>query len=1051
MLPAGALPGIAPRSCGSLAQYGYLGQVYDIQGNLHAACDAFTRALYRFQQCGDWVREATVLQMLVSTLVRSAERHKTTVNTAEVQENLYRYAQLLHLHPEGVDAGMAFRRRLSAWGLELPRVERGQRTAQGSPGKADETGAFASAEVEVEVEMGAGLTGLADTLPVSDLREHSFSNIPFSDVVTFHEADTAQAGMVLKLVDAHEKAVACIQDGVKGVFENSSMQPLVQQPATGLWHGYLHQVAGGSATSEAEQSSSLHLRNEAKLQSWLAVAARQTAQSISGSASWLGSAFTSPAGAGGGAQGPGQEPTVSLTTLGLADPGLAGSGLARTTRANNEQRAHAHGVPGKPESAPAPAAAPSGLWASLRWSSKDAASPSSGSTEKEASVANSTTLPALTSSSVQRACVALASFACRAVGDLGDASMTLRAARQQLKDVLLVQGKELPAQLLRAAAAKEALLAADAAQGKATAHLEKVDGERQALQASCDEAFQQLAEAQQAEEAQPAERIADSAAAEPASPSRSLAAARKRLEKLRVKAQNMARSVAAAETAVDAALGALQQASEARVQAKLAQTEVCRDVSESIHAAAVRRGAAVESALSACAALTAAAARTTATASAVAADSVAGASSLSDIATFTHMARMRHLMHQHDAQAASQAAVAASRSASTAGSSTPVAESGVASEDAPDADAPGPEAASDPSTSKSSRPRGGKGILARLRGKLPLKAAPEAEDEDDLSRRAGLVVPDSQSRTERAALSSQYASDEAVLDPLIQKWVQDIIAGRGRETYDYASRHVEPPLDVGAACKADTEAPLVNAKVVFSRAAGRALFLKYLSFYRTSGMLHRDSAWPVDAACPTRAAVSAWLATVRGRGEAIPPADAFHRLGRAIWWLLDASLVHCDLGVARSVMILSETFGCCVAGAAGSKEPEEKVFLQRLVAHHRIWSNAWIWEELFHRSIRHDVHRLLGVGAVAAPTSRQGLPAPASAGGADASHHVNLVRDWPGTYTNHVFSHLGSFALNMRLFCVPERLVNTVIARLAANHGLPEPLMGALSTSPHNP
>jgi hypothetical protein len=257
----------------------------------------------------------------------------------------------------------------------------------------------------------------------------------------------------------------------------------------------------------------------------------------------------------------------------------------------------------------------------------------------------------------------------------------------------------------------------------------------------------------------------------------------------------------------------------------------------------------------------------------------------------------------------------------------------------------------------------------------------------------------------------------------------------------------------------------MDCRLLFSRAAGRALFLKYLNFYRTSGTLVRSVTLPVDHLNASPAAVSAWVDMVCGKPKSgpnaqhsIPRSDAFHRLGRAMWWLLDAALVHCDLGIARSVMILAETFGCVDSSvkvapdhaSAGTARDAgrigDKVFLQRLVAPHRVWGNAWIWEELFHRSIRHDVHRLLGVGSTGT-SSKRGIPQSPTRGlkAADASAlQVQLLTEWPATYTNHLFSHLGSFALNMRLFCVPERMVNTVIARLAANHGLPSEMAAAL-------
>ncbi len=327
----------------------------------------------------------------------------------------------------------------------------------------------------------------------------------------------------------------------------------------------------------------------------------------------------------------------------------------------------------------------------------------------------------------------------------------------------------------------------------------------------------------------------------------------------------------------------------------------------------------------------------------------------------------------------------------------------------------------------------------------------------------------------------------AALNETVDAWVQALLAGEGSEAYDYgkvlpvvasdglAAALVAPPEGAAAPGGQQEGSPppitvspgfkgCIDAKLLFSRAAGRALFLKFLNFYRTSGTLHRAAAFDVDQRAASQAAIAEWLETVHcNEGDAgdgcplsIQPQDAFHRLGRAMWWLLDAALVHCDLGVARSVMILAETFGCIDSQATGGAEVDgsqvggrsgDKMFLQRLVAHHRVWSNARIWEELFHRSIRHDVHRLLGVGSTGS-SAKRGIPQSPTRGrpAQDARElQVQLLTEWPSTYTNHLFSHLGSFSLNMRLFCVPERMVNTVIARLAASHGLPAALAAALA------
>ena len=306
------------------------------------------------------------MQLLVDGLVGTAKHYGTAADTVEVQGHLYRYAQLLQEHPHDVDSSMDFRRRLHMWGLQLPTVSaepglQGVPEAGGTgpptPFKdAAVTGASASPAQE---QAAAMLGGLADTLPVSDLREHSFANIPFADVEAFHEADTAQARMVLSLVDAHTKAVAAVRSGVHGVFADAGIRALAQPTPPGLWRGYMHQVG------TAHDSRSLQRGNEGRLQAWLPTAARASAAQAAGATSWLGSALGS-ASAAGVAPTSTKEPSPSLGSLGLADPGLACSGLARSARTANEETLHSRDPAAA--SAPAPAAAPApSMWSFAGW------------------------------------------------------------------------------------------------------------------------------------------------------------------------------------------------------------------------------------------------------------------------------------------------------------------------------------------------------------------------------------------------------------------------------------------------------------------------------------------------------------------------------------------------------------------------------------------------------------------------------------------------------------------------------------------------------------
>lgn len=1158
-------------------QYANLGRVYNALCNGHAACDAFARALYRFRHCGDWQREAAALQLLLDQLASSAKSHGAKSDTTEIQGHLYRYAQLLREHPGQIDTNTDFRRKLSTWHMHLPRLDipLTQDARQASPRRTtpDSTQAEAvdarspptpptafrqaSASGEEQVQGGGGsspsssrrssLDALAavDDLPVSDLLEHSFTNIPFADVAAFHDADTQQANAVLDMVAAQARMAKAQQDTTAAAMGSSKLKHLAQPPAQALWHQYM------SCASSPAPNEGAAVLAASRLHSWQPQAAQAATAAMCSDSSWLGSALKV---AGGGGASSSTLPT-SLDTLGLADPGLAGMGQARSARVANEELLHGQSTASSAEDnavVPEPSSKDSsngGLFGFSWGGSKDAAAAGSAASKllKEGSV-KSDTRPTLTNSSVQRCVTSMASFSLRAAEEHAVLASSLELAHTHLSDLLRVQAADIPTQLAQASSAADVLRTAETSLNKAQTALDSKSSERTRLQQQYDELTQQLLAAQATVDAETAHPAAPSSTGvlsslqaaratsvkgrrdTPAATSASAApaggagqpAARKTLLKLQGSAESLGRAVASATGAVDDALVVVQQASEQVAAARQRRLDICRDSAEAVHAAAVRRGKAVEDALQAAASLSTSAARVSSALAAVMSDSVAATSTLSDIACFTHMARVRHLMHLHNAQAASQAEILSSRAGAHEGgdseqwggggdadSEGQEGDSDGADGDGEDGDSPvasGAPASPHPSGTIRTSASKKRSIFQRMRHSSKTLLARRARSAAAAASitRDRLVVPEAQSRSERTAVSSQYAADSAAMTTVVDCWVQALLAGQGSEQYNYtkqlssvssedlAAQLVLPIVggsnqapggfspDGDTAQTRPTEArssaaspPTVHAaftdcmdaRLLFSRAAGRALFLKYLNFYRTSGTLERTVSLPVDERQASPYAVRQWLELVHSDSAVdgtdvqgtVQAVDAFHRLGRAMWWLLDAALVHCDLGVARSVMILAETFGCVVdSDAAASSVSDgghqggrsgDKVFLQRLVAHHRVWSNAWIWEELFHRSIRHDVHRLLGVGSTGS-SAKRGIPQSPGRGkpmSEARDFQVKLLTEWPSTYTNHLFSHLGSFSLNMRLFCVPERMVNSVIARLAANHGLPEQLASALT------
>jgi hypothetical protein len=235
--------------------------------------------------------------------------------------------------------------------------------------------------------------------------------------------------------------------------------------------------------------------------------------------------------------------------------------------------------------------------------------------------------------------------------------------------------------------------------------------------------------------------------------------------------------------------------------------------------------------------------------------------------------------------------------------------------------------------------------------------------------------------------------------------------------------------------------------------------------------------------------LNAW----RGSRRGLKSLRSFLRLGRVLWWLLDACRRFEDVAAAKIVMIMAQTFywtpdgGGAAGGAAGSAagggavaeddEPKRR-YVQELIASHPLWQQLGFWESAFYHSLREEVAKLYNPNARAAVRPATGGAStaawaaaardgddeaePGSSGAAAASPPPTPAEaddgiveipasvvvpgsaQWRHVYRNAIFGQLASYTMNMREFGVPERDVVRVVTRLAHGNGLPMEMLQTL-------
>lgn len=189
--------------------------------------------------------------------------------------------------------------------------------------------------------------------------------------------------------------------------------------------------------------------------------------------------------------------------------------------------------------------------------------------------------------------------------------------------------------------------------------------------------------------------------------------------------------------------------------------------------------------------------------------------------------------------------------------------------------------------------------------------------------------------------------------------------------------------------------------------------------------------------------------------------QAFPRLARVLWWLLDAADAQEDVCCARITMIMAETFYRLVEGRPGegegcastsdgagqsaradsSSRRGDRQFLQEFLKHHPVWRREGLWEEIFYESL-YEATKASGAAALSAMTHTGGgsTAAAVPAGGSNRPGSV----DFNHAYTQTVLSNLAAVAMNMTTFGVPGPAVQRIISGLARANGLQQDMIGPL-------
>lgn len=203
-------------------------------------------------------------------------------------------------------------------------------------------------------------------------------------------------------------------------------------------------------------------------------------------------------------------------------------------------------------------------------------------------------------------------------------------------------------------------------------------------------------------------------------------------------------------------------------------------------------------------------------------------------------------------------------------------------------------------------------------------------DDDFLSH-----APNPLPRSEAFKNSREFLQDDAVLAPVVVKWVAAIIAGEGGEIMGETGSSLPcPPIPLTifrAFCAASgSNGGESDAEVALSYPSSSGPFFDVC-------MLERYAA---------RLSFLRALNLLRSQRHDVG-SPAFSRLVRALWWLLDACLAQTDVQSARMAMIMGETFYFSPSG----DQVEGKLYVQRILRAHPVWKAEGFWEEQFYASV----------------------------------------------------------------------------------------------------
>lgn len=296
----------------------------------------------------------------------------------------------------------------------------------------------------------------------------------------------------------------------------------------------------------------------------------------------------------------------------------------------------------------------------------------------------------------------------------------------------------------------------------------------------------------------------------------------------------------------------------------------------------------------------------------------------------------------------------------------------------------------------------------------------EIDDEGDA------YVPEMLPSSQQVVSSSVYMREAEELEPVVVRFLDAIFAGKATLVESTGDDDGEEDADAGDSDGSGEEEGAdgnFNADRLFSKQAGRDLFLKHLNFQRA-------------------------------KKQDVGP--GFDTLARAMAIFLDKCHFYHDVTGTKKMMIMSETFFREHPAGGEAKEGEDGVvrnakgklvrreFVQGLVKLHPIWRDSNCWEEMFYRSVREAVQKLHtphsqaradggeadGAGGMPGPDASS-MPAPGS-------------REWEYMYQQMVFGNLGSYMLNMRTFELPHEDVVRIVKRLGKGNGLPEDMLSVL-------